>query len=253
MNSPPSGRYERRLYGDLSWTWPIISPPEDYRDEGAEYEKLILRNSRIQVDTLLNLGAGGGHIDWAMKGRFTITACDISGDMLALARKLNPEVTYIRGDMRTIRLEQAFDAVLAGDAINYMLTESDLRAAFETAYVHLKPGGVFITCQEEDPARYKQNRTTAYTKSAGDIEITFVENYYDPDRSDTVFEGTFVYLIRDSGKLRIETDRHLLGIFPAETWRRLLGEAGFRVIEYAEGFPGVDGLDIPHYAGIKPG
>jgi len=61
---------------------------------------------------------------------------------------LNPEVAYCIGDMRSVRLEKVFDAVMIADSIDYMLTSEDLRAAFETALVHLKPGGVFCTYVE---------------------------------------------------------------------------------------------------------
>ena len=252
MGAPPPERDQRRLYGDLAWTWPIISPPEDYLDEGAEYERLISGHSQTPAKTLLNLGTGGGHIDWAIKKHYAITACDISENMLELARGLNPEVAYVHGDMRTVRLGGEFDAVLAGDAINYMLTEDDLLAAFETAYAHLKPGGIFLTCREECPEHFEQNRTTAYTKSAGGIEITFIENYFDGDPSDTVIEGLFIYVIRDGGSLRIESDRHLLGIFPGETWTRLLGKAGFKIVAITAGLPGYQGRPIPHYVCVKP-
>jgi hypothetical protein len=52
-----------------------------------------------------------------------------------------------------------------------------------------------------------------------------------PDASDTTLEGTFVYLIRERGRLRIETDHHLLGLFDLLTWRRLLVAAGFEVVD----------------------
>ena len=42
--------------------------------------------------------------------------------------------------MRTVRLGRTFDAVLVHDAIDYMTTEADLRAAVETAYAHCRPG-----------------------------------------------------------------------------------------------------------------
>ena len=37
------------------------------------------------------------------------------------------------GDLRSVRLGETFDAVLVHDAIDYMTTEVELRAAFETA------------------------------------------------------------------------------------------------------------------------
>jgi hypothetical protein len=61
------------------------------------------------------------------------------------------------------------------------------------------------------------------------VEITFIENYYNPDPNDTNYEATFIYLIRVGGKLEVHTDRHLCGIFKLETWLELLKATGFEV------------------------
>ena len=224
-----SRKDERRLYGDLAWTWPIISPVEDYIEETELFSKLIKEHSRIEVKTLLHLGCGGGHNDYTFKKYFKVTSLDISEDMLGLAKKLNPEVNYKYGDMRTIRLEEKFDAVTILDSINYIKTVEDLQRTFITAYEHLKPGGVFLTFVEQIAGQFKQNNTTYSTHSKGDVEITFVENDYDADPTDTSYEATFVYLIRVGGKLEIHNDCHLCGIFKLETWLELLKTTGFEV------------------------
>jgi len=220
---------QRRLYGDLAWTWPIISPPEDYTKESEQFAKIIREHSKIEVKTLLNLGCGGGHNDYTLKKYFEVTGVDVSRAMINLAKKLNPEVGYLIGDMRTVRLDKAFDAVTIFDSIDYMLTEEELHSAFTTAFMHLKPGGVFLTYQENSLGGFKQNHTEYSTHSKGDITITFIENYYDPDPTDTTLELTFVYLIRNRGQLRIETDHHVVGVFPKETWLTLFRETGFSV------------------------
>ncbi len=160
----------------------------------------------------------------------------MSEEMLSLARRLNPEATYISGDMRTVRLGQTFDAVIAHDAINYMLTPEDLRAVFETAYLHLRPGGVFLTLVERRSEQFLQNRTDCSAHTAGDTGLIFIQNEYDPDPSDSTYEVTFLYLIRRDGELEIVTDRHVCGIFPLSLWLDLLKEAGFsvNVEEYME-------------------
>ena len=58
-----------------------------------------------------------------------------------------------------------------------------------------------------------------------------------------------VYLIRESGKLSIEHDLHLLGLFSIEVWRRSLLDAGFEIheVEYVE-----DGKDYVTFVCIKP-
>lgn len=224
-----SGKDKQRLYSDLSWTWPIISPVEDYIEETELFSKLIREHSKIEVKTLLHLGCGGGHNDYTFKKHFKVTSVDISEDMLGLAKKLNPEVNYKYGDMRTIQLGEKYDAVTILDSINYVKTVEDLQRTFITTYEHLKPGGVFLTFVEQIAEQFKQHNTTCSTHSQGDVEITFIENYYDPDLTDTNYEATFIYLIRVGGKLEVHKDRHLCGIFKLETWLELLKATGFEV------------------------
>ena len=236
------------MYGDLAWTWPIVSRPEHYAREAERFLQLTRQYAHLEVNTVLDLGCGGGHNDWTLKRDVQVTGVDVSEHMLALARKLNPQVEYIAGDMRSVRLGRAFDAVMAADAIDYMLTEQDLCAAFGTAYVHLKPGGVFCTYAEVTRENWQQNETHASLRTLGDVEIVFIENRYDPNPADTTYEHTFVYLIRSDGELTIETDRHSGGIFPLERWRQLLRKVGFSVLPTK-----VDDEGIPWLVGVKPG
>ena len=247
MTAPPA-KNQRRLYGDLAWTWPIISSREEYVQESEEFCQLIRQYSQIEAKTLLNLGCGGGHNDYTLQRHLQLTSVDISDSMLASARRLNSDVTYLAGDMRTLRLPQMFDAVVAFDSISYMLTCDELRAAFITAFVHLKPGGVFATYQEISPRTFEQNHVRYQVGTEGDVEIVFIENWYDPDPTDSTVEVTFVYLIRRGGRLQIETDRHLWGIFEVETWLRLLREVGFDVTHV----PGEMPQDPTTFVCVKP-
>ena len=49
------------------------------------------------------------------------------------------------GDIRSVRLDQTFGAVIIHDATAYLLTKDDPRTIFVTARTHLESGGVFIT------------------------------------------------------------------------------------------------------------
>jgi len=229
--SSPNAKDSRRLYHDLNWIWPIISPPEDYAEETELFSKVIKAHAKIEVKTLLHLGCGGGRNDHTFRKYFDVTGVDISEDMLALAKELNPEVNYHCGDMRSLRLRRSFDSVTAPDSLNYMKTEEELHQTFLTAYEHLNPGGVFLTIAEESRERFKQNRTISSTHSQEDVQITFIENSFDPDPTDTHFEMTFIYLVRKRGKLEIYTDSHILGLFEIDMWHRLLRETGFNVKE----------------------
>jgi SAM-dependent methyltransferase len=234
----------RRLYDELAWTWPIISPPEHYVEEATFFAETIRKYSVRKPKTLLDLGCGGGHNDMTLKRHFKVTGVDVSEKMLALARMLNPEVEYVLGDMRGARLGRRFDAVVIFDSIDYMQTRSDLLAAFRTVRAHLKPGGIFVTYLEATKERFSQNRTTITRGSRGDVDVTLVENVYDPDTRDTTYEATFVYFIRKAGRLRVELDRHVLGVFRLREVRDILVKAGFdvKVLEFK--LPGEEGLPM---------
>jgi SAM-dependent methyltransferase len=239
---------ERRMYGDLAWLWPLMGQPEeqDWIAESEQFVNAIHKHSRIEAKTLLNLGCGGGKNDFTLKKHFAVTGVDISENMLANAKRLNPEIEYIVGDMRTARLGKMFDAVMIADSIDYMLTKDDLRAAFFTAFAHLKSGGVFCTYAEVTRERFRQNESKCSTYARGEIDIAFFQNSYDPDPTDTIYEYACVWLIHRAGKLEIETDHHLGGIFPLQTWVDLLREVGFEVTLIETPF------DAPMFVCVKP-
>ncbi len=241
-----------RLYADLSWTWPLISPPEDYAEEARAFWRFLRAGASGAVREVLHLGCGGGHVDSHLKRHVRITGVDLSPSMLRLARALNPEVAYRQGDMRSIRVGRAFDGVLISDAVAYIRSPRDLARAFATAYRHLRPGGAFVTYAEHVKERFVQNETEAIRGRRKGMEIVFVENRYDPDPRDTTFEATFVYLIRRQGRLTVETDRHVLGLFPSSVWRRTLARAGFQV-RHAGPDPATPKEPVSWFVGRKPG
>jgi SAM-dependent methyltransferase len=218
-----------RAYGDLAWTDTIVSSPADAVEESEYYGRVIKENSKIDVTTLLHLGCGAGFNDCTFKKYFKVTGVDVSEGMLEIAREINPEVSYIRGDMRTVELGGLFDAVVIPDSIGYMETRDDLEKAIVTACRHLKPGGVLlVTPLVKDDFR---ENNFVYTGSGEDVRVTIFENNCIPDAGSEIYEATLVYLLRRRGGLEIITDRHTLGLFPAAAWYTLLEEAGLEVGE----------------------
>ncbi len=216
-----------RAYGDLAWTEPLLAAPDEYADGARHFVRLIREHSRIEVRTLLHLGCGAGGHDHTFKRSLEVTGVDISEGMLAHARALNPEVRYIRGDMRTIRLGEMFDAVAIPDSIGYMTTRGDLRRALATADRHLRPGGVLliVAITRED---FRENNFV-YAGARGDVELVMFENNHARGPRSRAYEATVVYLIRRKGKLKIVSEVHTQGLFPLAVWQSLLRERGFRI------------------------
>ncbi len=223
---------ENRLYKDLAYLWPLVSPPEEYADEATYWRNALRAKLGPGRHPVLELGVGGGHNLSHLTRDLQATAVDISEEMLALSRKLNPQVEHIVGDMRSIRLGRTFKAVLVHDAISYMLTEADLVAAFQTARAHLEQGGIFITAPDGYRDTFKGTDVWHQITRSGGMELTFIEYQTDPDPDDTTMESVLFYLIRENGQLRVEQDHHLTGLFPLETWLRLLAEVGFRTEQW---------------------
>lgn len=218
-----------RIYSELSHLIRLISPPEEYEEEAAHWCGVLRDKLGQGRHTILELGVGGGHNLSHLTFEFDAVAVDISEAMLKECRKLNPGVELHLGDMRSVRLGKKFAAVLIHDAINYMLNEADLLAAFKTAAAHLNPGGIFITSPERFVETLLLPSVEHATHLNGETQLTYVEYTYDPGRKDSTVETIMFYLIHRPGGLRIEKDRHVTGVFNRETWFRLMEEAGFSV------------------------
>jgi SAM-dependent methyltransferase len=214
------------LYDELASWFHLLTPPEDYAREAAYYRS-SLAGVTDPLATLLDLGAGGGNNASHLKAHLRCTLTDVSPAMLEQSLRLNPECEHVEGDMRTLRLGRTFDAVLVHDAVMYLTTEEDLRRAVETAFVHCRPGGAALFAP--DCTRETFAPRTEHGGSDGPAgAIRYLEWTRDPHPGETEFVVDYVYALRDgAGELRVVHDRHLEGLFPRATWRRLLADAGF--------------------------
>ena len=100
---------------------------------------------------MLELGCGtGGHALALEPLGYEIVATDLSGDMLAEARRKAGEqgsrVEFRRQDMRALDVpEWPFDvAICLFDAIGYVVTNDGLERVLEGVFRHLRPGGLFL-------------------------------------------------------------------------------------------------------------
>lgn len=178
---------------------------------------------------LLELGVGGGHNLSHLTADFDCTAVDLSSDMLALSKGLNPGVEHRVGDMRNTRLERIFDAVLVHDAASYLLSEEDLTETFATAAAHLRPGGLLMVAPDWVQETFPDGWVYNWDRQQGDIAVNIQEVMVDPDPLDTQVESTYTYTIKKDGETTVEVDTHITGLFPIQTWSGLMGQAGFTV------------------------
>lgn len=218
-----------RLYTEFASYWRLMSAPEEYAREAELWRGALRRRLGPGRHDVLELGCGGGHNMSHLTGDFQFTAVDLAPAMIEQARRLNPGVEFHVGDMRSVRLDRTFRAVLIHDAITYMATDDDLRAALATAAAHLEPGGLFLTSPDWFRETFRDPQISCASNTDGRVEFTCFEYTYDPDPADTMIETLMCYLIREHGGApRVEHDRHIGGLFSLADWERLMTEAGFR-------------------------
>jgi SAM-dependent methyltransferase len=250
-STDPEPTSQPRLYTSLASWFHLMTAPADYAEEAAFYSNAIRSASSPSARSLLELGSGGGNNASFLKTHFRLTLVDLSPQMIAVSRSINPECEHIVGDMRSVRLGRLFDAVFIHDAVAYMLTEADLAQAIETAYIHCRPGGLALFAPDHVRETFLES-TTHGGNDANTIGMRYLEWTWDPNPDDTTYLVDFAYLLRDeNGKIRVVSDRHQLGLFARADWLRIIGSVGFdpRAIpfEHSEAAPGSE-----VFLGLKP-
>lgn len=215
------------LYTELAASWPVFSAPAEYAEEAAFYRRTLEEASARPLRTVLELGSGGGNNASHLKAHFQMTLVDKSPGMLDASRPLNPECEHIEADMRTVRLGRQFEGVFVHDAVCYMTTESDLRQAIESAFVHCTPGGVALFAPDNVTENF-QASTDHGGNDGADVSVRYLEWTWDPDPDDNTYLVDYAVMLRArDGTVEVVHDRHIEGLFPRADWLRFLTEAGF--------------------------
>lgn len=224
----PTGQMLPLLYRDLVPWYRLLDPYEDHFNEATSYKENFLRLDLPPNPTLLDLGAGAGNNAYYLVDRFTCTLVDLSSQMLELSREIVPQCERIVGDMRTVRLDRTFDAVLVHDAITYMTTEADLRAAIQTAFVHTRPGGGALFAPDCTRENFRDH-TEFFEEDGGNRSLRGMEWSWDPDPNDDMAVAEYAFLLRDGTDVKAVHDRHFEGVFSRAKWLEILESVGYRV------------------------
>jgi SAM-dependent methyltransferase len=108
----------------------------------------LAEDAGLEGDRLLDVGCGTGLSFIPMLARgWRVTACDISPNMLEIARsKVDAAAaTLLTADMRELPVLGEFDLAWAvNDAMNYLLTPTELESALRGLVANLVPGGFVL-------------------------------------------------------------------------------------------------------------
>jgi trans-aconitate methyltransferase len=171
---------------------------------------------------------GGGNLVSHLHGRTRLTLVEPAPGMRAHSRALNPDAEHVEGDMRTVRLDRTFDAILVHDAIMYMTTQDELAAALSTARVHLAAHGVAIVLPDHVAETFQPGIETGGNDGADGRSLRYVCWSHAPAGGSTVHHADYAILLRDAdGRVEVVHDRHTIGLFRRDAWRDAFTSAGF--------------------------
>ena len=155
-------RYYNLLYQD-----------KDYPSE-TNYIKSLLIRQGLKNGSLLEFGSGTGkHASLLAENGYKIHGIERSAEMVSQIEPVNG-FTCEQGDICTIQLGRAFDAVLSFfHVVSYQTDNESLHAVFGRAAEHLKSGGIFIFDFWYSPAVYAQRPAVRVKRMADkDMKIT---------------------------------------------------------------------------------
>lgn len=219
-----------KMYEELASWWPLLSSPDEYADEAALFERLLHEAGNPPKRTLLELGSGGGNIASYLKASWEVTLTDVSAPMLEVSRALNPESSHLQGDMRTLRLNKSFDAVFVHDAICYMTSDADLKAAMTTAALHCRPRGVALFAPDWVRETYAPESDTGGHDAEDGRGLRYLEWSHPVRPGAQTYSVDYVIVTHEpDGASEVVLDRHVEGLFARDDWVRWLRAAGFRI------------------------
>jgi len=220
-----------RLYSDLAAWWPLVSHPLEYAGEAEDIMKAFREALGRTPATMLELGSGGGNTASHLARYAHMTLVELSPDMLAVSRRLVPSAEHLQGDMRDVRLNRTFDAVLIHDAIMYMTTEDDLIAALATARAHLAGDGVLMVLPDYVAETFSPGVDTGGRDAPDGTGVRFIEWHQAPAAGSTTHHTDYAILIRSAGgAIEMIHDRHTVGIFPRRIWHEAFVRAGLALL-----------------------
>jgi SAM-dependent methyltransferase len=216
-----------------------LAPAYDTLTAGYQHDRWLERIERIARRhglagrRVLDVACGTGASFLPLLARgYEVTGCDLSPAMVERARAASAGAAELFvADMCALGAVGAFDLVTClDDAVNYLLTEADLRAALAGFRANLAPGGVAVW----DVNTLHMHRTafaTGWIRDGGDVFVGWQGRTAADLPAGGTAEAMVDVFVRDGDRWARSSSLHTQRNWPLGTVVALAGQAGLRTLE----------------------
>lgn len=226
---------------------------ENYSTFAAKYDQLFddemytawadFVAAQTHPSDLLDLGGGAGRLAvlLAQKG-YQVDVLDLSTDMLSLAQQhastAGVEVNLLQADMREWSdWSKKYPTIVSfADALNYLPTLVDFRAAIRQVADHLTPGGQFLF-DVITPHQVNVGYADYYYNNDDDADNIFMWTSYLGEAANSVDHDLKFFVYDDTiDGFKIIREIHHEQTYPLATYQQELRDAGFTDISVSADF-----------------
>lgn len=204
----------------------------NYKKEYEFHRDIFVRN---KCSSILEIGCGTGNLSRLfVNAGYKYVGTDISEEMLAIARKNNPGITYIQKDMRDLDFNADFDAAfISGRGFSYMLKNSDVCCCLESIYKSLKYDGVFVFDNFDAESIFADFKPYTESQSVhGSHKYTRTSTNSMNLETGWTWNWNASYIIEEPGKEKVVIeDNSILRAFTKDELSIFLKINGFKLID----------------------
>jgi len=210
-------------------------------NETTEFKNSVIEKilKQYHVKTVLDMTCGtGSQVFFLIKHGYQVTGSDFSPELLKIARKKasdqNIDVTFIDGDMRTLKVGQ-FDAVITiFNAIGHV-TKTGFEKTVKNIYKNLKSGGIYVfdifnlNALPDGPVDFF---TLDKTKIVNDAKIHNIQHSTLDKKHGLLTSINNDTIQIGSGKPKKSQNKFTLQIYTVTELTDMLEKTGFEVLKF---------------------